>query len=328
MGSRYAYWFRREVRHAACAAILLFFERPVQAQDAATAGEVPLEPAVPPAQRLFEDGKACLARGDWSCACTKFEQSAALEARPSVWVKVGLCRRHERRYVPAWEALQQARTLMAEDPAIYRQDLQMEIEQHLSEIPTLRIELASHPRGLTVQLDGNALPESKLGIPLPIELGVHQVTVNVPGYQPAAASVSATAEHPYTVALGLVRKGSPSGEHPQRTVGYVVGGVGIAGLLTAGVLGWRTLALADQSDPYCTYAGGKCDDRGFDLRNKALRLQTAGLVVGAVGLVSTAVGVYLVLTAPRPDERVEADAPRAVVGLGLTPGGVLGGLRW
>jgi hypothetical protein len=82
----------------------------------------------------------------------------------------------------------------------------------------------------------------------------------------------------------------------QRTVGLIVGGVGLAALGTAAYLGLRTQSLVDDSAPYCHYGDGTCGQPGLNLLGQARSTQTAGIVLASIGAVALGTGAALVLT--------------------------------
>ena len=95
-----------------------------------------------------------------------------------------------------------------------------------------------------------------------------------------------------------------------------MGGAGVLTLAAAATLGVMTLVRVSDSSPRCQYPDGSWDARGVNLRNEASRLQTAGLIVGAVGVVALSTGVFLLVTSPAT-ERTASGAPRSFRGLSL-----------
>lgn len=85
-----------------------------------------------------------------------------------------------------------------------------------------------------------------------------------------------------------------------KTLGYVLGGVGIAGVVTgtvAMVLGVQQQRVGDDN---CSDAARLCNQEGFDANQSAATLATVstiGFIVGAAGL---GAGTYLVLTSGSP----------------------------
>jgi hypothetical protein len=119
---------------------------------------------------------------------------------------------------------------------------------------------------------------------------------------------------------------APLAKHPERgrgastrSVGYVVGGVGVAGLGAAAVLGVLTLQRVNESEDYCGLPGDTCNQHGMDLLSEARRLQNASLVVAGVSAAVLITGVTLVLSA--------RNSP-ATTTVSLGPTTIAGGLQW
>jgi hypothetical protein len=111
------------------------------------------------------------------------------------------------------------------------------------------------------------------------------------------------------------------GTGPWRTVGWVLGGVGVAGLGVGAVFG--VLAIGDKSSAHCN-AGICANTDALNSAKSAATGANVGLIAGGVLL---ATGVGLVLFAPRSRE---ASTPVAVIAPAVGPG--LGGValegRW
>jgi hypothetical protein len=85
------------------------------------------------------------------------------------------------------------------------------------------------------------------------------------------------------------------GAATRRTLGFVVGGVGVAGLLASGVL---TLAMVGEHDTvgeHCS-ADKQCDAEGLAAVSAGRSLSTGATVAALVGLAAVGAGVTLILT--------------------------------
>lgn len=93
----------------------------------------------------------------------------------------------------------------------------------------------------------------------------------------------------------------------QRTVGWVVLGVGAASALTGGYFGLRSLDRRDASKPHCN--GDLCDASGVDLRGQAIRAGNVATVTTIAGGAAILGGIVLVATAPREGRRTGSALP-------------------
>jgi hypothetical protein len=83
------------------------------------------------------------------------------------------------------------------------------------------------------------------------------------------------------------------------TAGYVIGGVGVAGVVVGSIFGLTTLSKKNQRDEVCS--GGVCSDpKGPQLDEDARHAATISTIGMGVGLVGLGVGAYLILAKPSP----------------------------
>jgi hypothetical protein len=94
-------------------------------------------------------------------------------------------------------------------------------------------------------------------------------------------------------------------------VGFVVGGIGVAGLGVGGILGIVTL-LKNGSARGTTACTGPATLSNVNacnaLRDSARSIQTGGIVSAVVGGVAVAAGITVVMTAPRQERRAASIA--------------------
>jgi len=84
----------------------------------------------------------------------------------------------------------------------------------------------------------------------------------------------------------------------QRTIGLVVGGVGVVGLAVGGLFGLSAKAKKDDSLEHCPDDPNRCDEEGVSLREDALKAANAATIFMIGGGALVAGGVVLYLTAP------------------------------
>jgi hypothetical protein len=175
--------------------------------------------------------------------------------------------------------------------------------------------------------DGVELGVASLGTPLPVDPGKHTVTVEATGR--SARSFEATLREGESKTLevepgpALVDGGSPKlpGEVKRTpTLGYVLGGVGLAGLVVGGVSGALVLGKKSIADDNCP--AQRCNQTGYDAVESGRTLSmvsTTGFIVGAVGV---GLGAYFILSAGSG----ESAPPRAALSAAPLPGGAA--LSW
>jgi hypothetical protein len=139
------------------------------------------------------------------------------------------------------------------------------------------------------------------GQSLPLDPGTHTFRFEAPDGTAVEQSVvvnEGVKNQVVSAVLGPVPpppSGPPAGggasPSPLRTVGFVVGGVGIAGLVFGGVMG--AITLSDKGSAHC--ASGLCDPGTADGIKRNAALSDVGWIAGAALLAG---GAALVLFAP------------------------------
>lgn len=295
------------------------------------------------AEALFKSALDLVEQGDMRGACVKFQASQDLDPALSTMVKLAKCRELEGKLVEAWSLLEQA--LKANrDKADQTEKRRVELEKFTSaqlaglepRVPRLRITIKGAPLGLTVKRDGKEQPAATLGEALPVDPGSHEAIALATGYSPERRVVTLTEGQTADVVIEFVREpavsrrggdapvhdaNTPANAEParansgRRTAGFVVGGVGIAGLAAGGVLGIVKMVKA----------GGAADDASGNAARDATRpTQTAALLIARVGVAGLGAGLVLVATAPK--RRSGQAPPRLAVGFG--PDGLLWSGIW
>jgi len=259
------------------------------------------------AEVLFRAALDALDKDDWGAACTKFNASMDLDPAVSTLINVAKCHEHEGKLAIAWAELNRALVLNGEtvgakrkaELEVYAKGLIAALEPRL---PKLTIVVRNKPAGLEVTRDGLKISGEVLGEALPIDPGTHEITATAPGYTTDKRTVDVVEGKAVTVELSMVVSVAPEGRSSRRGGAYVVGGVGLAGLVLGGVTGGLTIGKKGVIDENCgpaTVEPRPCNDTGL---NSAKDSQTLGLVstigfgVGAAGVVTA---VVLLLTEPK-----------------------------
>jgi len=300
------------------------------------------------ADELFDHGKELLRAGDWPEACARFRASMDLDPAVGTLLKIAKCHEHEDKLTLALGdyraalALNRAKATQTEQR---RNELEEYTKGALAElearVPKLRVRLAASPPGLRVTIDGAPLPLAAVGEDLPTDAGPMEVVAEAPGYLTAHFSLQQRESNTSEVVVSLVPNTplvpplaetrplpsprpvaeAPPGSSTRRTLGFVVAGLGVAGLAVAGGFGVETTSKVSAS----TGSGGgctpdyHCNQHGVDVLGEARAAQTAAFVSLAAGAAALGAGIYLVVTAPR----ARASAPAATsVAVAMGQGGL------
>lgn len=276
------------------------------------------------AEEQFRQGREALERADYEVALRLFRQSQEAEPGRGKLLNLAIC---EEKLGLLTEANRHFQEVL---PQLTPDDERLTIaREHLTalapRIPHLRIDLApSSPSGATVSADGAPFAPTALGTEMPIDPGKHAITVTAPGRTERRYELSLDEgkRATLTVEAGALVGADPASPviatptSSRRTVGFIVGGVGLAGIAAGAVTG--ILALGDHASAVeaCPLKVG-CSRDVVDQAKSGQALSVVSTVAFAAGAIGVGVGVYLVVSggkSPAP-----ATAPR--VGLTLLPGG-------
>jgi len=276
------------------------------------------------AEALFREGRKLSDAGDIAGACAKFRESRRLDPAVGTTFNIADCEEKLGNLADAWSSFQEVMQVL---PATDRrrgiaESRAAAIDKRL---PKLRIRLeAGAPANASVERDGVELGAPSLGVELPVNPGKHEIIVRGSGRAPgryeitlaegqhAAVDVAPGAPEAATVPRDPTSSGTrdePTEDGSgKRTLGYVLGGVGVAGIVTGAVAGALVLSKKSTVDDNCN-AQKRCNQEGLDAVDSGKTLKvvsTVGFVTGVVGL---GAGAYFLFTAgPSKDGTVSASA--------------------
>lgn len=329
------------IPHATSLALVLTLvasSPPALAEDAATE-----------ATRIFEAGREALTAGDAELACSKFTASQQLDPRVGTLLNLGLCHEEQGLLAKAldyWQQAEQLATSTGDERASVARERATLLE---SRVPTITLRLAANapPESVVRWADAHAteprqLATKDLGKPVRIEVGRLRLVVTAPGHEQRSYELD-VGERDRTEMLvepGPANRGSeppseqvvdqgatPASEgSPWSTAGFVVGGVGLAGLAIGAVFGGLAVSKQSESEqldasgvPHCD-GDNACSPEGMELRDDAITNATVSTAAFVAGGVLLAAGVVIVLAAPDGGNAEEATAGLSVR-LELLPAG-------
>ncbi len=285
------------------------------------------------AEALFEKGRAAMAAADYATACASFSESNRLDPAPGTMANLAGCEEKRGHLSAAWQWYEEAaEKLPAGDP---RRDI---AEQRATEVktrlPMLTVRLApGAPAGTKVLRDGVDLGSIGIGTPLPADPGAHSIIVSAPGFAdgtysaelheaekselvvaPGPALIANAVTAPPTSAAPVpATESAPASDN--RTMGYVIGGVGVAGVGTALVLGGLALGKKSTVADHCDTSAHTCDSQaGIDAASAGRTLSTVSTVSFIVGAAALGVGTYFILTSHHGNPTTTLDATASLGG--------------
>ena len=284
-----------------------------------------------PADTLFDAGVAAMERADWKEAAKQLERSAELEPAPGTLLNLGKCYEELGRPASAWSAYRRAAALSA---ARGQRDREAFANDKVAKLaPSVRylvlVVTAKHPQ-LRLARDGENLPGSVWGLPIPVDPGSIRIDASAPGHESwsktveisAASPAQTRVEVPALEPLGpepapaepepagapvaresapaprpLPEDRAPRKEEPASsgvTWGWVATGVGAALALTGAIVwldGQSVIDDANCPDGVCVRGTGD-PDRYESGRDR----ERIGVALGVVGLAAIGTGVTLLVS--------------------------------
>jgi len=288
------------------------------------------------AETKFNSGLRLFKAGKMADALPIFREVADANGSPNARLYIGHCLQQLGKYVEAHKAFTAVvkQTTQRGDTK-YEQTREAALAQlGLLEprIAKIVVSLADVPSGLAVKLDGAPIEEKDLGSPIVVEPGAHKVEGTATDMVPVSRDVSVDAGESKTTILTFKKaeapapaapepvvakpEAPPSKPFPVRTVGFVAGGVGVAGLAVFTVAGLAAKSTFHRMSDTCGAAG--CSDPGqlseIDKGRSQQTMANIGLAVGVVGL---AAGATLIILGGRS----HGNDPSSTVAVSGLPGG-------
>jgi hypothetical protein len=189
----------------------------------------------PVADQLYAEGKTLLEAGKVPEACEKFKNSQQLEANTGTLLALATCHEQDKKFASAWYEYETTRKEYARanrkpEAQEFCASKVAELGPKLQRIP---MSMADKPVGVSIEIDGQALGEGPLLGAAPIDRGEHTIVVKAPGkkrWEKKVTVVIGTAPTPLVIpALEPAQPGDPEYQAPGATGTGGTGGTGAGG---------------------------------------------------------------------------------------------------
>lgn len=273
------------------------------------------------AEALFDQARSAMEHEEYDEACSKFRESNRLDPAAGTLLNLAKCEELRGKLATAWELFRAVEDQLpaGDDRIPVAKESAAKLKPRL---PRLIIDAGNPPPdGIQIKRDGVSLGVASLGAPLPVDPGEHEVVVILPGQAPKTFQVFVVeGESKALDVTGAGSSGDSAGAAGEvstssgnATLGYVFGGVGIAGVVFGSITGLMAMGKQSTVDDECN-GNGFCSAKGADAASSGsslATLSTIGWVIGAAGI---GAGAYFLLTD-------EPEGPKAGFHAGITPGG-------
>jgi hypothetical protein len=267
------------------------------------------------AEALFLEAKRLSTEGKFAEACPKFAESNRLDRGAGTLIHLGDCYEKNHQTASAWatyrEAASAAQALGRSDWEKLASTRAAALEPKLAKLTIRVVEPADQ---IEVTRDGSRTSPASWGVAIPVDTGTHVVQAQAPGRKPFKTSVAINRDgdrdevvvpklqaQPAGTAVAPTgsRAGAPAETgSSQRTMGFVVGGIGVAGLAVGAVTGLIAIGKNNDSKQACPNAGACGSSDAVDAADGARQFGTISTIAFVAGGVGAVLGTVLVLTAP------------------------------
>lgn len=281
----------------------------------------PDEDDVAKAEALFREGREAMKNGDYVAACPRFAESQRIAPALGTLLNLALCDEQLRRTASAALEFEQ---FLSSAPA--DDDRRPIVAEHLSSLRARVPRLVLHPGpagpgAWHVTVDGNEIHAEELGRESLLDPGRHAVdvwaadrpvretTVTLDEGEVQVRDLESLASPPLPTPAPRPRSRDVAVVAPSRLPAYLVGGIGVLGLLAGVVTGFMVLDASHTIRNHCH--DDVCDAQGLQANDAGRTLLVVNTVAFAIGAAGIAGGTYLYFSAaPRPPSH-ESTADRA-----------------
>jgi hypothetical protein len=282
------------------------------------------------AEAAFAEARALIKQGKWDEACPKLEASLALDPAVGTILNLGECLAKTGRTASAWLRYREAAAMALQKGQPERERIARERADELSSRLCRIIIRAPRRSDLVVSRDGVVVDANVVGVPVPVDPGVHEVRAEAQGEAPFDARVEVkappagapcgdtTIDVPFAATppsralapISLPPEDRPAGEAPgwqtihTLAVAATAGGLVAAGIGTA--FGISAASAKNDADAQCTAAG--CTPDGRDRLDEAGRRADVATVAFAAAGALVVTGVVLWIVSPSLGAPAKASA--------------------
>jgi hypothetical protein len=294
------------------------------------------------AETLFDEGQKLMEAGKYAEACPKLAESQRLDPATGTLLNLGVCHEKQGKTASAWMELKEAAAMARRDGRADRVKVAEEraaaIEPSLSRV-IINVPPAAAKEGLEIRFDDTVVAPAAWGVAMPADPGTHQVRVSAPGTKIWQTTIEVgpkndskevivpALEDKKAAAAPTGRFGgqmsTPPASGSNKTVGYVIGGVGIVSLGVGSVFGLQAISKSNDAKDACA---GTCTQSDVDKMSQAKTAAWISNVGIGLGVVGIGVGAYLLFKPEHSDER--SGSTQVVPLVGSSGGGVLVQRTW
>lgn len=273
------------------------------------------------ADALYREAVELFKAGNVRGACSKLDESFGLDPKTQTLFSLAKCRQREGRVATAWLQFGElVKRGEREGDAAKLAEYKAKYAELDRLVPRATLKLEAHPEVTDVKLDGKSIPRAEWSAPVPVDPGEHVFMFSGAGKLDVERRVNLRESETITLDIETLRDAgsatppdggggevAPKSGGSSPTLGYILGGVGIAAIGVGTITG--IVAINDKST---------ADDR-FDRRDPSFKdsddsastMALVSTISFVVGIIGAGAGTYLILT---HDSKKSASTNRIQVG--------------
>jgi hypothetical protein len=310
---------------------------------AAMAHAQPSQDQTAAAEALFREGRDLVEKGRYAEACPKFAASQRLDPGYGTLWNLADCLSQSGRTASAWAAFREAADTAKKAGQADREAKAARRAAALEpRLERMTISVKDPAPGLLIKRGDGLVDSAAWGSALPVDPGKHLIQATAPGKTPFTTEVEtqgpgktvtveippladAPAAPPPAVATRATSPDATPAPTPpssadsagtRRTVAFVAGGVGLAGVVVGSIFGLSARSQwSEAQDKHCR-TDVLCDEQGVALVGNAKAAATVSTVGFIAGGVALAAGVALFVTSLG---KGKANTARLVVAPAMAP---------
>lgn len=259
-------------------------------------------------EKLFAEGSALIEEGKCTEALPKLERAQHLDPGIGTQFNIAVCEEQLGRLGSAWHDFEQVMQLARASGKKQREEAaRAKLEALRPKVPTFVIR-SEEPGDVTVKVDGAVITREGWGF-VPVDPGNHAIEASAPTKMSWTTKLAAPAPGAKVEIvipkLGVVERRevvTVETSNKRRTLGFILGGVGVAGVAAAAVTGVMLLDAKSTADerckPRCVTPDNKYDQDGADAVSRGKTLLPINAVAWGVAAVGLGLGAFFILTSP------------------------------
>jgi hypothetical protein len=275
-------------------------------------------------EKLFADASALMEKEKYTEALPKLETAQRLDPGIGTQFNLAVCYEKLGRLGAAWRNYTAVVQLARASGKKAREDAaRTKLTELAPRVPKLAIRMQEQDKAdAIIRIDGVILGKDDLAA-YPVDPGPHRIEATASSKKPWSQTVP-TPPDGTTKDIEIPLLESVKGEtkvvtvtqettNGRRTLGFVLGGIGVAGIAAGAVTGILVLNAKSTADerctPRCVSADGKPDQEGIDAVNRGNTLIPINAIAFGVGVVGLAAGAYFLLTSKKPSTAATTVTP-------------------